>query len=302
MTETRLAERRSAGSEPETDTGHMATSGCSGSSKRSSRKRRIDPAHTASTTSFIVTSKLAATPFISSSGRCVTENDRCCDSEPFHGATAPDRGSAPGSSRRRRCTAWAAATVVRVARGATRAAARRARPTAARARCCQPAGRGSWRSSTGSGTASDDSASRSNRWASASAPPTPSMAQWWTLITSPMRLSASPSTTHTSHSGRLRSSGVEASSPTTVARAASSPGAGQVVACMWASMSVSVSTQTGRPSDQGAAASRRRMRGTRCRRCREVTLEPVERVATGMPAGSRTITSDTCRCWLGVSR
>jgi hypothetical protein len=98
---------------------------------------------------------------------------------------------------------------------------------------------------TGSGAGA--SGSMLHRWASKSAPATPSTTEWWIFtITVTASLRASPSITHISHSGRSRSSGSPAIYPQISATSRRPPGDGAPTRCRWRrSSKSSSSTQTG---------------------------------------------------------
>ncbi len=68
-------------------------------------------------------------------------------------------------------------------------------------------GTGSGCHGSSGGSGSGASGVRSNRFASRSAPVTPSMVEWWILVTKPTLPSSRPSRRCSSHSGRLRSRG-----------------------------------------------------------------------------------------------
>ena len=105
--------------------------------------------------------------------------------------------------------------------------------------------------------------------ASRSAPVTPSMVEWWILVTKPTLPFSRPSRRCSSHSGRLRSSGMLAMSATTSASSRMVPGDRTAPRWMCVSRSKSGSSiQTGWPRSKGTGTSRRRKGGSRCSRVR----------------------------------
>ena len=183
MAETLLAPRRLA-SVGTVDTGTVATSGSSGNSSPSRRYRRKAPVHTARTTSLSVVSQ-ARLMRLASSREMEEKATRRCG---VMAALSEVRGVVRGSAARP-CP-----------RARTRRTSSRARPVR-QASFVIPRGRvrrvpsdwaTSWRSdgrcsstdtgASGAGRAGG-SGSRSKSWDSNSAPETPSMVQWWILVT-----------------------------------------------------------------------------------------------------------------------
>ena len=66
-----------------------------------------------------------------------------------------------------------------------------------------------------------------------STPETPSTSAWWVLESRAKRSSATPSTSHSSHSGRSRSSGWENTRPASRLSSSSPPGRGSAVWRTW---------------------------------------------------------------------
>ena len=66
-----------------------------------------------------------------------------------------------------------------------------------------------------------------------STPDTPSIAEWWSLVTTPIMPFSSPSTTYISHSGLLRSSGCEITAAANSASSSAPPGAGSAALRRW---------------------------------------------------------------------
>ena len=84
----------------------------------------------------------------------------------------------------------------------------------------------------GSGSTSVGSGPRSNSTVATSSPEMPSTMQWWVLEMSATRSPSTPSTNHSSHSGRRRSSGCDCNRPISVLSCSSVPGVGRAVSRM----------------------------------------------------------------------
>ncbi len=136
-----------------------------------------------------------------------------------------------------------------------------------------------------------------------SAPELPSMAEWWTLVTTPMRSCLRPSMTQSSQRGRDRSSGVLAIWPAISPSSRRPPGAGQPMRRMWKSMSKSGSSiHTGWARFSGTSTSRRRNGGTRWMRPRMNSLRFSNEYPPGTVDGSTTMVMATCMWLVGFSR
>ncbi len=144
---------------------------------------------------------------------------------------------------------------------------------------------------------------RSKSPAISSAPDTPSMAAWWMRVTAAMRPPSRPSTTCMSHSGRARSSGRPASSPTRVSSWAREPGAGSADRCRWASRSKSGSSiHTGWAVRKGTSTRRRRNGGSRWSRSSSRRRTSANGSRPSRLPGSSTRAPVTCMWVDGVSR
>jgi hypothetical protein len=235
-----------------------------GVSPRSSRKRRIPPAVTASTTSFTVVPKQPPISRSSSRGRCSTARWRCGeigslntgdDVAGLSDCAAARTVWAPRcetAARRLGCRArrsGAPATSIASPKPPTTASASR-RELGGVGPGCQPTRRGPG----GSGVGSTSSAASSTA-------AMPSTMQWCTFPTTPMRPSSRVSATHTSQRGRFRARGVDMTLSTT------SPNRerGDRRTCRPTS-NCSSSTQTGSPTPSGTSASFCRYRGAPPRR------------------------------------
>ena len=171
--------------------------------------------------------------FTSGSGTRAKPTVRPVDSAPFHEVRGAVSGAAPTAtrgSRRPWATRLTAPTVFPMSLG--RLMVRRSLDAAAYPSSSNSLGM--WSGSVGgAGSGSGASAVRLNRCTMSSAPEAPSMAEWWTLVTMPMRPCLRPSTTHSSQSGRLRSSGELAICPAISPSSRRPPGAGQPIRRMW---------------------------------------------------------------------
>ena len=275
----------------------MATVGDVGSSSWASSQRRSAPAQTATTTSLNVTSAACFTARTSSIGSRAMANRR----DDVTGALNDNRGARPvgcssisspaslvGSSRARPSSPGVrriTSTAVSRTPGHCSPADRRARSAR---RPGNPAAHRSW---SGSGPARRASPSNgpepcaghldrrgrhdggraagsvSSSAVISSAPVLSSIAATWTLAYRATRSSGRPSMTHSSHSGRDRSSGVAWARPTRRASAASSPPGGSAVWRTWYSMSKLRSVvHDGRPRPNGTSATLRRADGSRASR------------------------------------
>ena len=151
------------------------------------------------TTSFTVQPNAFLTALASSSGTRAKATERCGLSEPFHGrARCGERHGADGLER--------VAAILR-RRGTIDLTVRPSEPgqrhqlpapvTPRRSRTARGrSGRARARAPRRVGAAAAASGSRSNRRTMISAPDAPSMAEWWTLATKPMRSCLRPSMTH----------------------------------------------------------------------------------------------------------
>ncbi len=128
---------------------------------------------------------------------------------------ARGRGLEPGSgrprrhrrgSRRRGRPMCAGPRRTRCARRGAISAGTVARSTSASPRSWTPVGTGRGIQSWSGGATGTGSAEASNRTVAMSTPETPSTSAWWVLESSAKPPSARPSTSHSSHSGRSRSS------------------------------------------------------------------------------------------------
>ncbi len=110
----------------------------------------------------------------------------------------------------------------------------------------------------------DGSGERSNSAATSSAPETPSMIEWCTLVTRATRPCSRPSTTWNSQRGRRRSSGLDATSATNAASSSRPPGFGTAARRTWKSRSkLGSSTHEGWSTPKGTSDNRIRNAGTR---------------------------------------
>ncbi len=123
--------------------------------------------------------------------------------------------------------------------------------------------RGSPGVASGSNTAAARrSRSRSTSRPRSSTPPTPSVTEWCTFITTAARPPSKPSTTNVSHRGRARSKLDCAIGPTKSRSCRSLPGAGTTMRRRWKSTSKSGSfAQRGGAIRNGGASTRWRRRG-----------------------------------------
>ena len=235
MPETRFADGADEVSwSSRTEIGQIATSDSAGEASLLSRYSRRVPATSASTMSLTVHPKTFLTRLSSESGTRANAVERWAVTEAVHGVLGAERGAAPTSfsGARRPCTTRATDWAVRPTSGST-FAARRPSDAAAKPRSSRSLGMCSVGSSTGSEKSSAAIGSRSNRWTRKSAPEAPSMALWCTLVMTPTRSCLSPSTTHISHRGLVRSSGAPAICPASSASSRRPPGAGAPILRRW---------------------------------------------------------------------
>ena len=105
---------------------------------------------------------------------------------------------------------------------------------------------------------------RSNSTVAMSTPETPSTSAWCVFDTIANRLRVRPWTSHSSHSGFVRSSCCEKTRAARLRSCSSEPGEGRAEWRTWYSrLKVGSSTQNGRPVSIGGCASFWRKRGTR---------------------------------------
>ena len=250
-----------------TETGTMATSGPDRSSPRSSNQRRSAPAHRARTTSFTFTSWWALMALTAGS------DERGRGEDPLTGERSVDRRLRGGERRGRR------------------ARARQAPPARERRRCVRRVafimrmgedsergrgvgqhlgvGRDRCRASTPPRAAGPrrPPGTRSRVATVISLPDAPSMAAWWTLLRTATWPPATPSISHISHRGRLRSSGMAFRWAASSASSRGPPGAGTATWRRCQSMSKSGSSiHSGWWRPKGTSRRRRRNGGARWRR------------------------------------
>jgi hypothetical protein len=155
---------------------------------------------------------------------------------------------APCSVAPGRLSRTAAAVAVR--------APERSMPRAPAARTSAGVGSGAGCHGSSGCSTSAGTGERSKITVARSTPAMPSIIAWWLLLMSAKRPPASPSISHSSHSGRARSSCWEKIRPASSSSWSASPGAGSALWRTWYSMlKVGSSTHSGRPGPAGGTAS-----------------------------------------------
>ena len=196
-----------------TDTGTMARSGRSGNESWSISQRRSAPAHNVITTSFTVPPSSFFTALIASIGSDPNANRRCGEITPLNtvrGACTDGRDKTssrlltPGAlSAKLRMIVPSAGTVWRASRIPTRGWV--IAPNTPRANISRELGSRSHCHGVVGGGVGAGSGSTSKRTPRISAPATPSIQEWWILVSSAKKPPSRPSMMYISQRGRDRS-------------------------------------------------------------------------------------------------